>query len=185
MMSMKKIIFSLLTLILSVSLFGQSTKNYKIRSYFAFDIPETMELRDTPGVGGQQYCFWPGASSTKYARILVQIGENPGISQSDLVNLSPLERQEIKSLFLDEIRRSGMSPSQIKIHENDVRKVGGKYAIVKKYTRPGLNGDVYVEAYDYFVGTVHIQVTMSYRTSESSYWKADFDKVIQSISWYI
>ena len=71
------------------------------------------------------------------------------------------------------------------IHENDVKNVGGKYAIVKKYTRPGLNGDVYVETYDYFVGTAHIQVTMSYRTSESSYWKADFDRVINSIEWYI
>jgi hypothetical protein len=78
-----------------------------------------------------------------------------------------------------------MSPSQIKIHENDVKKVGGKYAIVKKYTRPGLNGDVYVEAYDYFVGAVHIQVTLSYRCSESSYWKADFDRVISSIAWMI
>lgn len=182
---MKKSILSLLSLILSVSLFGQATRNYSIRSYFTFDIPVTMELRDTPGVGGQQYCFWPGASSTKYSRILVQIEENPGIRQSDLVNLSPSERQEIKSLFLDEIRRSGMSPSQVVIHENDVKKVGGKYAIVKKYTRPGLNGDVYVETYDYFVGAAHIQVTMSYRTSESSYWKADFDRVINSIEWNI
>lgn len=182
---MKKLILSLLALILCTMMYGQSTKNYRIRFYFTVDIPTTLELRDTPGVAGQQYCFWPGASSSKYARILVQMEENPGISQSDLKNATPADREDVKQAFRNEIRRSGMSPAQIKIHMNDIIKVGSKYAIVKKYTRPGLNGDVYCETYDYYVSNVHIQLTLSYRTSEASYWKADFDKVVSSIVWKI
>ena len=184
-MSMKKTLLSLLALILSIAVFGQSTKNYKIRSYFTIDIPTTLELRDTPGVAGQQYCFWPGVSSSKYARILVTIKENPGISQSDLKNISGPDLMEVKQMFLDEIRASGMSTSQVKIKVNDVRKAAGKYAIVKIYARPGLSGDVYVETYDFYVGSVAIQLTLSYRSSEASYWKADFDKVLGSIVWKI
>ena len=182
---MKKVIIVFMALVMCVSLSGQSTRNYRIRSYFTVDIPTTLELRDTPGVAGQQYCFWPGINSSKYARILVQMEENPGLTQEALKNATPADREDVKTAFLNEIRRSGMSPSQIKIHYNDIMKVGSKYAIVKKYTRPGLNGDVYCETYDYYVGNVHIQLTLSYRTSESSYWKADFDKVVNSIVWMI
>ena len=184
-MSMKKIIFTLFAVILCVTMYGQSTKNYKIRSYFTMDVPTTLELRDTPGVAGQQYCFWPGLSSSKYARILVTIKENPGVSQNDLKNISGADLMEVKQMFLDEIRASGLSTSQVKIKVNDVRKAAGKYAIVKIYTRPGLNGDVYVETYDFYVGAVAIQLTLSYRSSEASYWKADFDKVLGSIVWKI
>lgn len=182
---MKKTLLSLLALILCLAVYGQSTKNYKIRSYFTIDIPTTLELRDTPGVAGQQYCFWPGPSSSKYARILVMIKENPGISQSDLKNISGPELIEVKQMFLDEIKASGLSTSQVKIKVNDVRKAAGKYAIVKIYTRPGLNGDVYVETYDFYVGSVAIQLILSYRASEASYWKTDFDKVLGSIVWKI
>ena len=185
MKSMKKIILSFLVLVLCTLMYGQSTQNYKIRSYFTVDIPTTLELRDTPGVAGQQYCFWPGIGSSKYARILVQMEENPGISQSDLKNATQADRADIKAAFLNEIRSSGLSPSTVKIHYNDVMKVGSKYAIVKKYTRPGLNGDVYCETYDYYVSSVHIQLTLSYRVSEASYWKAGFDKVVGSIVWKI
>lgn len=182
---MKKTLLSLLALILCIAVYGQSTKNYKIRSYFTIDIPTTLELRDTPGAAGQQYCFWPGLSSSKYARILVTIKENPGINQSDLKNISGPDLMEVKQMFVDEIKASGMATSQVKIKVNDVRKAAGKYAIVKIYTRPGLNGDVYVETYDFYVGSVAIQLTLSYRSSEASYWKADFDKVLGSIAWKI
>lgn len=184
-MRLKKIVFPLFFVVLYVTMYGQSTKNYKIRSYFTMDVPTTLELRDTPGVTGQQYCFWPGLSSNKYARILVTIKETPGISQNDLKNISGLDLMEVKQMFLDEIKASGMSSSQVKIKVNDVRKAAGKYAIIKIYTRPGLNGDVYVETYDFYMGTVAIQLTLSYRVSESLYWKSDFEKVLGSIVWKI
>ena len=163
---------------------NNGSTNYKIDSYFTMDIPNTLELRGE-GVVGQQYCFWPGLSSEKYARILVSYEDNPGISQSDVKRATSSDLKVFKESMFEQFESAGYSPSDIKIHKIEVQKISGKYAVVEKYTRPGLKGDVYCESYDFFIGDWYIHLIMSYRTSESSYWKTDFEKALKSIVWKI
>ena len=84
-----------------------------------------------------------------------------------------------------EMENSGYNISAINFQYSGIKVVSGKYAIVNKYIRPGLNGNVCVERYDFYISSVHIYITMSYRVSESSYWKEDFNKAINSIKWNI
>ena len=184
---MKKILLSIAALICMCLVCIAETKTYKISSYCTMDIPSTLVLRDTPGVGGAQYCFWPGLNSKYYSRILVTIGDANGLSESDIKSASKADLDALsnsqKSQLISAMKRTGQDASRLKWYPITLESVNGHFAMVQKCIRPGLNGDVYSINYMMVYKGARIEFTLSYRVSESNLWKADFEKVMKTIVW--
>ena len=64
------------------------------------------------------------------------------------------------------------------------RRYGGKYALVSRYDRVGLSGDVHVEDYRFFLNNYIVEITLSYRKSEFDHWNSDFTRIPLTLKFY-
>lgn len=163
------------------------TKTYKIDSYCTIDIPTTLELRDSPGVAGAQYCFWPGLSSEKYARVLISIDEADGLSEQDIKGLSSKDIEELneyyKTIAYQELELLGKDVSELTWYPLTVKSISGHSALVRRWIRPGVQGKVACEEYTIVYKKMQLDFTLSYRYSERSMWMTDFDAIMKSVVW--
>ena len=197
----KLIIFILVLAFSPMSLKAQDEfQTYHIGNIFSLDIPVTMTLRDTSTPEGRaadrriysnvarydssfpdwRYAFIPTETvpSGMYARILVSVKRQNSITQKmvkeaskeDVIKLGETTRKEMESAKMEIVK---WTPAQKRV-------IDGKYALVINYERKGLNGNVHVESYLFYLSDKQVEVTISYRTSESYYWASDFSRVPQS-----
>ena len=85
----------------------------------------------------------------------------------------------LKEAKFEEVEKYGM-----KVMNSSVRKevYDDKYAIVFRYERQGLSGFVHVDDYCFFFTNKMIEITISYRLSESPVWKEDFSAIPATFS---
>lgn len=166
---------------------------YEIGKIFKLSVPSTMTLRDPDSVIGKtmdnavnkfilqygvtaadwKYTFVPvsGTTSTRYARIIVAVNRQNELTQKMIKEATPADLQDVKQSKIDGAKTMGITIKNV-IAKKEV--YDGKYALVVRYDRPGTAGDVHVEEYMFFLLNKQIDVTISYRISESSIWKKDF-----------
>lgn len=169
---------------------------YQIGKIFSVSIPSTMTIRDPNSIAGKfidnrikkfaleyldytadwKYTFIPSGenSANKYARIIIYVSRQNNITQKMVKEATMSDLLEVKAARMKEAKQIGMDVKNFSVSKEIY---GGKYAVVLRYDRAGLSGDVHVEDYMFYLLNKQIEVTISYRISESRFWKQDFTKI--------
>lgn len=201
---MRTIKFIILSFVLLLPLCAKAQTNwdvYEIGKFFSLSVPSTMTLRDSESVIGKamdnavkkfslqygvstadwKYTFIPseGITSSKYARIIVSVSRQNDITQKMVKEATQADLNEIKSARIAEARQVGMDFKNFTIKKE---VYDGMYALVLRYDRAGVSGDVHVDDYMFYLLNKQIEVTISYRISEASYWKKDFTAIPSTFS---
>ena len=201
---MRKVkIFVLLSLLLvPVCVKAQANwDEYEIGKIFKLSVPSTLMLRDPSSIIGKMtddakkkialeygiqspdwtYTFIPNdrIGSSKYARVIVSVSRQNNTTQKMVKEASQAELQELRQAKIDEAKQYGQN---IKNTTCKKEVYDGRYAIVIRYDRPGLSGDVHVDDYYFFLLNKKIEVTISYRISEAYLWKNDFNIIPSTFS---
>lgn len=123
-----------------------------------------------------KYTFIPseGMTSSKYARIIVSVSRQNDITQKMVKEATQADLADVKAAREAEAKQVGMGMKNFTVKKE---VYGDKYAIVLRYDRTGLSGDVHVDDYMFYLLNKQIEVTISYRVSESNYWKKDFSAI--------
>ena len=192
-----RILFLLSLLFLPLCVNAQSHwDEYEIGKIFKLSIPSTMALRDPESVIGKtmdnavnkfmlqygasaadwKYTFIPseGMTSSKYARIIVAVNRQNQLTQKMVKEATAADLQDLKDSKIEGAKMMGMTIKNVTAKKE---VYDGKYALVTRYDRQGLSGDVHVEEYMFFLLNKEINVTISYRISEASIWKKDFSAI--------
>ena len=189
---------------------AQSLKSDWQRIYLTnvgyIDIPNSMEIQsgmykklsnslsnpletDSPDIVFQQKGLngFQNASFKKYGRILLHRVDNPYADYErlnfNLYNITETEMKEfdlmMKQKTMDELKTIGQK--LISWYPLVFEKVNGMTCAHVKYKRQMGNNPVVLVHQYYFqnVDTLHILI-LSYRLSETDYWKSDFDHVLSS-----
>ena len=136
-------------------LYAQSTwSEVKVANILSLQFPPTLELRDLDNTTMQ----------------LLQNGVNlfmisRGAAKSDY-QVTDSDVKEADALFKKQFADFGLKGSW---YGTTRRRYGGKYALVSRYDRVGLSGDVHVEDYRFFLNNYIVEITLSYRKSEFDY----------------
>ena len=187
-------------------LYAQSVwSEVNVANVLSFQFPPTLELRDMDNAtmrllqnGVNQLLISRGGSksdynvtlqpkgfnnqgSSLYARVIVNIHVDSKTTGTELDGLTDLDIKEADALFKNQFTNSGMKGTW---HGTTRRKYDGKYALVSRYDRAGLNGDVHVEDYRFFLNNYLVEITMSYRKSEFEYWNSDFTRIPLTLKFY-
>lgn len=180
---------------------------YIYGNHCSFRVPATLELRDKDSKLGRtcdllkkyidmsyddEAVFQPvGANSDDietiknsmghYARIIIRCIPQNDIDQSLVSSLTQADLNELNKVWKQEAEEF-FSGEDFKWYQLTSKKIGGKYALITKYQRPGLKGVVLVEEYKFFLKGKLIRFTLSYRMSDSYIWKSDFEKIMGTLS---
>ena len=181
----------------------ENWRTYSVANAFNISVPTTVELRqdfdaytkwlnsigvvNNDAVVFQQKGLSDNEASAfrKYCRIICQhFSTSPG----DCLRCYETEPLvgENRQAFLD-IARNELAQGASFIGPVDIQwvTVNGVKAVQIKYKRTGYNGDgpVVCQLYILFNYKEMAKVTISYRESEASLWKADFEKVMSTFQW--
>ena len=175
---------------------------YTFGELFSIAVPGTLELRDPDtAVGkfmdsgrktysmkmgeierGTTTVFWPGLGSSRYARIMVNLASQPEITQSLLASLTEADMKELDASWKQgNVQMGKMAGTTVRWIGSWKEKYSGKYGFHLAYQRSGLDGDIRVDQYKIYDRGKEISITISYRISEASTWKADLGEVIKSL----
>ena len=188
------------------TLYAQSVwSEVNVANVLSFQFPPTLELRDMENTtmqrlqnGVNQFAISRGGQmsdyrvtlqpkglntqgSALYARVLVSINVDSGVRGTELNGFTDSDVKEADALFKKQFTDSGMTGTW---SGTVLRKYGGKNALVSRYDRTGLSGNVHVETYRFFLKNYLVEITMSYRKSESEHWDSDFAKIPSTIKFY-
>ncbi len=201
MRTIKLLVLSSL-LLLPFCLKAQSNwDEYDIGNIFSLSVPSSLSLRDPDSVEGKfsdnfkkkfalkygvqspdwTYTFIPaeGMTSTKYARVIVAVKRQNNLTQKMVKEATAADLQDLKESRIEESKQYGMSMKNVTVKKEIY---DGNYAIVTRYDRSGLSGDIHVDDYMFFLLNKQIEITISYRISESSIWKKDLSAIPSTFS---
>lgn len=123
----------------------------------------------------------------KYGRIIIYITNLE--EDCHFTTKSKFAKEDLKAVddsFRDEINEwesNGGFEIKIKsINKSKAITINGNNYIVYSYTGVGNGSPISVTVYNLFNKTKYYKITTSYRLSEESYWKEDFEKAIKSIT---
>ena len=176
-----------------------------VKNVGSFDLPPTMEIQngkykefvdqvkkiqvyDAAQITAQQKGLNEGNSKgfEKYARVMIetQIGKAGDFGKINF-DLTEFQTQinELNSGFKQQIQQSfsGTGQKLIEWYPLKVEKINGMSCIHICYKRQQNNNPiVFVNAYFFDNFDRNHIFTLSYRVSESEYWKADFAKILKS-----
>lgn len=190
----------------SHSLYAQSPwSEVNVANVLSFQFPPTLELRDMDNAtmrllqdGVNQLMISRGGNisdynvtlqpkgfntqgSSMYARVIVNIHADAETTGTELNGLTDSDIKEADALFKKRFTNSGMKGTW---YGTTRRKYDGKYALVSRYDRAGLSGDVHVEDYRFFLKNYLVEITLSYRKSEFEHWNSDFIKIPLTLKFY-
>ena len=188
------------------SLYAQSEWNeVKVANVLSFQFPPTLELRDLDNTvmqtlqnGVNQIMIARGAAKSNYqvtlqpkgfntqgsplyARVIVNINADPETTGEELNGLTDSDVKEADALFKQQFTDFGLKGTW---YGTTRRRYGGKYALVSRYDRVGLNGDVHVEDYRFFLNNYIVEIMISYRKSEFEHWNSDFTRIPLTLKFY-
>jgi len=194
---MRKSVILILLLLSSFSASAQALAGkYYIGNNLSIGIPYTLKLRDTYCItsttkgttydtyrlsydySGQKYTFAP-ENSDLYARIIIEMIADAGVSQYDVKSLTPNDLAKLDVVWEQSVAQ--MLPV-VKWYPTEKCIIGGKYVLVSRMVRQGLSGNVMVVQYKYYSTFYSTEITMSYRISESYIWKSVIDNVAKTLS---
>ena len=209
---MRKISLFIFCILIPMTILAQSEwPIYAYGNICSFRVPRTLELRDPYSVLGEftqsykeyyqmnfddEIVFQQSGlnsddldvakqASPLYARIIIRCIPMQGIDQNMVASGTQADIKELGELWKKDIMQYFSGPD-FKWYPVIRKKIGGKYALIMRYQRPGafdnLQGPVYVEEYKFFLTGRLIRFTLSYRLSESNRWKTDFSKIINTLS---
>ena len=207
-----KICSFLFCILTPLSIFAQSEwPIYAYSNICTFRVPRSLELRDPYSVLGEftqsfkeyyQMNFedeivfqQSGLNSDNlevvkqatplYARIIIRCIPVNGIDQKTVASGTQADINELGELWKKDVMQYFSGPD-FKWYPVTRKKIGGKYALITRYQRPGafdnIGGPVYVEEYKFFLTGKLIRFTLSYRLSESNRWKEDFSNIMNTLS---
>jgi len=185
---------------------NNGTEKIYIKNVGSFDLPPTMEIQagnykqmqnsvyklmeyDVPQLVAQQKGLndFGKESFEKYARVMVEttIGSEGDfekynfniskIPQKDIIELNTIYKQQIQEAFLE----NGLK--LIEWYPLKVEKVNGVSCIHISYKRQLQDRPFVLVNIYYFHNNDRMHaLTLSYRFSETDYWKADFAKILKS-----
>lgn len=181
------------------SLYAQSAwSEVSVANVLSFQFPPTLELRDMDNTtmqllqnGVNRFSISKGGKlsdykvtlqpkgfnthgSSLYARVIVSVNVDAETTGTELVGLTDADIKEADVLFKKQFTDAGMRGTWLGTTR---RQYGGKYALVSKYDRAGLSGDVHVDDYRFFIKNYIVEITISYRKSEFEHWQSDFNKI--------
>ena len=181
----------------------ENWRTYSVANAFNISVPTTVELRqdfdaytkwlNSIGVVNNDAAVFQqkglsdneASAFRKYCRIICQhFSTSPG----DCLRCYETEPLvgENRQAFQD-IARNELAQGTSFIGPVDIQwvTINGVKAVQIKYKRTGYNGDgpVVCQLYILFNYKEMAKVTISYRESEASLWKADFEKVMSTFQW--
>lgn len=183
-----------------------SWSELKVANILSLRFPPTLELRDMDyatmralqdGVnqflvskGGSQSDYTvvlqPQGLNTKgsslYARVLINVNVDTSVKGTELLGLTDADVKEADAIFKKQYENYGGFKASW--YGTTYNRYGGKYALVSHYDRAGLNGDVHVDDYRFFLKNYLVEITISYRKSESGHWKTDFNNIPSTLKFY-
>lgn len=195
------------TMCLSIrSLYAQTVwSEINVANVLSFQFPPTLELRDQNNTtmkqlqnGVNQYIVSRGGSisdyrvtlqpkgfntqgSSLYARVIVNINVDAEVNGTELNGLTTSDIKEADSIFKQQFQSYGVKGSWL---GTTYKKYGGKNALVSHYDRAGISGDVHVDDYHFYLKNYLVEITISYRKSESEYWNSDFNKIPSTLKFF-
>lgn len=187
-------------------LYAQTSWNeVKVANILSLQFPPTLELRDLDNTTMQllqdgvnlfmisrgaaksdyQVTLQPKGFNTQgsplYARVIVNINVDPETTGTELNELTDSDVKEADALFKKQFADFGLKGTW---YGTTRRRYGGKYALVSRYDRVGLSGDVHVEDYRFFLNNYIVEITLSYRKSEFDHWNSDFTRIPLTLKFY-
>ena len=209
---MRKYLLSIFCVLMPLTILAQSEwPIYAYSNICTFRAPRTLELRDPYSVLGEftqsfkeyyqmnfkdEIVFQQSGLNSDdfdvvkkatplYARIMIRCIPMNGIDQKMVASATQSDINEIGELWKKDVMQIFSGPD-FKWYPVARKKVGGKYALITRYQRPGASngngGPVYVEEYKFFLTGKLIRFTLSYRLSESNLWKMDFSNIMNTLS---
>lgn len=188
------------------SLYAQAAwSEIKVADVLSFQFPPTLELRDLDNTvmqtlqnGVNQIMISRGAAksdyqvtlqpqgfnsqgSPLYARVIVNINADPETTGVELNGMTDSDVKEADALLKKQFTDYGLKGTW---YGTTRRKYGGKYALVSRYDRVGLSGDVHVEDYRFFLKNYIVEIMISYRKSEFDHWNSDFIRIPLTLKFF-
>ena len=175
------------------SIHGQFIKSVQQSSFFElmcnecdlfFDESELVlqpkGLNETPTSNTYQQ------ASKSYARILFNFSYIEGFGQDDIKGMAPSDLREINQMWYEETKNEieclaeyFSNSGDFKWYNTVKKNIAGLSALVIEYDRPGPGGATHVKSYRFFYDNKRMEITTSYKVSEESKYKDDFDTFIK------
>lgn len=158
-------------------------RKYIVREY-SIMIPDLMrECEREELMEFFDYGFCP-IDNSHYARVLFQFINDDYSDIAGIINKGRHFSREVEEYIKDSFIKGmrGSSTPIIDWYGVDYVKIGNLYAFKKSYLRKGFPGTTHVDQYSIYTNTEETVITVSYQTDETTLWRTNLNKSVNSLS---